>query len=161
MRLNTARFGEIEVSDEQILTFTHPIIGFPEHRRFVLLPGPQDGMTYWLQSTDDGSLAFILVDPAAVVEGYAVQVGAHELEELGATDGSDVQVYTLVVVPADPRDARTNLKAPILINPKARLGKQTILERSDYPIRFYLQRREDASHGSEETLDAGSNAQGR
>lgn len=159
MRLDTARFGEIELADDQIVTFTHPIIGFPEHRRFVLLPGPQDGVTFWLQSTDDGALAFILLDPVTVVEGYAVSVGQHELDELAASDSSDLRVYTLVVVPADPKDSRTNLKAPILINPKARLGKQTILERSDYPIRFYLQRRDDAPQGSEEAIDAGSNAQ--
>ena len=161
MRLDTIRFGEIDVSDAEIITFTHPIIGFPEHRRFILLPGPQDGVTYWLQSTDDGGLAFILLNPAAVVEGYRVVPSAHELEELAAADSSALDVFTLVVVPANPRDARTNLKAPILINRKARLGKQTILERSDYPIRYYLQRREDAPHGSEETMDAGSNAQSR
>lgn len=159
MRLQTARLGEIDVTDEQIITFTHPIIGFPEHRRFVLLPGPQAGVTYWLQSTDDEALAFVLLDPTAVIDGYEVRVGPHELEELAAGGQEDLQVYTLVVVPADPRDARTNLKAPILINARARLGKQTILERSDYPIRFYLQRREGAPHGSEETIDAGSNAQ--
>lgn len=161
MQLDTARFGVIDVGEDDIITFTHPIVGFPEHRRFVLLPGPQAGLTHWLQSTDDGGLAFIVLDPTAVVADYSVRPGAHELEELAAGDAGELEVYTLVVVPADPREVRTNLKAPILINRKARLGKQTILEKSDYPIRFYLQRREDAPHGSEETLDAGSNAQSR
>lgn len=158
MRLQTARFGEIEIADEQVITFTHPIIGFPEYRRFVLLPGPQDGLTYWLQSTEDGAMAFLVLNAPAVIQDYQVTVGAHEREELAATDGAALDVYTLVVVPENRRDARTNLKAPILINPAARLGKQTILERTDYPIRFYLQRRDDAPRGSEEAIDAGSNA---
>lgn len=158
MRLSTARFGEIDVADDQVVTFTHPIIGFPEHRRFVLLPGPQEGITFWLQSTEIGDLAFILMDPRAVVADYSVDFGPHELEELAATDGAELEIYTLVVVPADPREARTNLKAPVVINPRARLGKQTILEKSDYPIRFYLQQRADAPHRPEEAIDAGSNA---
>lgn len=160
MRLDTARFGEIEVTDDAILTFTQPIIGFPECRRFVLLPGPQEGITFWLQSTDDGALAFLLLDPRALIEDYAVSFGQHELDELAASDPSDLRVFTLVVVAPDPRDSRTNLKAPVVINAKARLGKQTILERSTYPIRYYLQRRED-TRDSEEAIDAGSNAQGR
>lgn len=158
MRVKTSRFGEINVADDQVLTFTHPIIGFPEHRRFVLLPGPQDGLTFWLQSTEDGALAFILIDPRVLMARYEAAIGPHELDELGAMNSAELNVYTLVVVPADTRDVRTNLKAPVLVNPKTRLAKQTILEKSDYPIRYYLQQRQTTPRGFEEAIDAGSNA---
>lgn len=158
MRLTTSRFGEIEVDDSQIVTFTQPIIGFPEHRRFTVLPGPQDGLTFWLQSTEDGELAFILMNPRSTLPGYEIKLGRHEMDELAVKDLSELDIYTLVVVSADPKDVRTNLKAPILINPKSRLAKQTILEKSTYPIRHYLQRREEDTQTAEETIDARSNA---
>ena len=61
-----------------------------------------------------------------------------ELAELAVTDADELSVYTLVVVPRDRTQIRTNLKAPILINPKHRLAKQSIVEHADYPVRYYL-----------------------
>lgn len=151
MRVETSRFGVIDVNDGDVLTFTQPIIGFQEFRRFVLLRGSDPGDVSWLQSTDAGDLAFILMDPRAVVPDYQVQIGAGELAELAVHAASELDVFTLVVVPPDPAQTRTNLKAPILINPKQRLAKQAILENSAYPVRFVLAEarsgaREEVSH---------------
>ena len=137
MLLETTRFGTIEVDPNAVITFTQPILGFLEFRRYVLLPGPGAHLT-WLQSTDSGELAFILIDPRSVMPEYQVELKPQELAELAVTDPAELSVYTLVVVPHNPSQIRTNLRAPVLISLKHRLGKQTILERSTYPIQFYL-----------------------
>ena len=158
MQLQTNRFGMIDIAEDAIITFTQPIIGFQDQRRFVLLPGPEDSVVTWLQSTEKGDLAFLLMDPRLVVADYTVDVRPAELNELAVSDVSGLDVYTLVVVPDDQRQVRTNLKAPILINPSKRLAKQTILERSEYPIQFFLAQapEEDAQH--REVQNAGSDA---
>lgn len=138
MQLETTRFGAMEVDEASIITFTQPIIGFQEFRRFVLMDGPPESNLLWLQSTDAGDLAFILMDPRHVVPDYAIKLGAHELTELAAASVDDLNVYTLVVVPQDKTQIRTNLKAPVLINPEQRLAKQTILDKSSYPVQFPL-----------------------
>ncbi len=138
MRLETTRFGAIEIDEGAIITFTQPIIGFQEFRRYVLLPGPEGSAVMWLQSTDSGELAFILMDPRQLVPEYACRLGDHELSELAASTEDELDLYTIVVVPADAAKIRTNLKAPIVINPKQRLAKQTILEKSNYPVQFFL-----------------------
>ncbi len=137
MKLETTRFGTQEIDPESVITLTQPILGFQEFRRYVLLPGPSEHLT-WLQSTDSPDLAFILMDPRAIVPDYAVDLRQQELSELAVGNADDLDVFTLIVVPQDPSKVRTNLRAPILINRKQRLGKQTILERSAYPIQFYL-----------------------
>jgi flagellar assembly factor FliW len=159
MKLETTRFGSLDIDEQGIVTFTGPIIGFQEYRRFVVLPGPDGSDLQWLQSTDSGDLAFIIMDPRTVVPEYAIKLGAHELAEL-AVDGVDkLEVYTLVVVPKDPTQIRTNLKAPVLINPVQRLGKQTILENSSYPVQFLLAPSQQGGQESqEEATDARSNA---
>lgn len=138
MQLKTTRFGTIEVDDQSVITFTQPIIGFQEFRRFVILDGPAGGGLRWLQSTDTGDLAFIVMNPRQIVPDYEVKLGSHELSELSVTSADELEIFTLVVVPQDPKMVRTNLKAPILINPKQRLGKQTILDKSSYPVQFLL-----------------------
>lgn len=142
MQLDTTRFGPIEVDPNAVITFTQPILGFQDYRRFILLPGPSSFLK-WLQSTDSGSLAFILLDPKMVMPDYKISLSENDLIELAATKPDDLEVYTLVVVPQDPSRIRTNLKAPILLNLKHRLGKQAILDNSDYPIQYFLSKSDE------------------
>ena len=52
MKTKTTRFGEIEVEESTIIEFVQPIIGFPEHKSFVLLPTSEDSPFVWLQSIE-------------------------------------------------------------------------------------------------------------
>lgn len=144
MVLNTSRFGQLEIDSDTTITFTQPIIGFQDFRRFVLMPGPPESGVSWLQSAENGDLAFLLVDPRQVVQDYRVDLSQQELAELAVTSVNDLDVFTLLVIPADRAKVRTNLKAPILINRKHRLGKQTVLEKQDYPIQFFLAQAQQA-----------------
>ena len=157
MQIQTTRFGELTVDPDAVLTFTQPVIGFPEHRRYVLLDGPEGSSLFWLQSTEQGDLAFLLMNPRDVAKDYRVQMDQHELTELAVSSADELEVFTLLVVPDDRSKIRTNLKAPVLINRKHRLGKQTVLERSDYPIQFFLntaQREPQAEEAANARSDA-------
>lgn len=158
MQLDTTRFGAIEIDDKEVITLTQPILGFQEFRRFVLREGPDGSGLKWLQSVDAGDLAFILMNPTTLISDYTVELRPHDLTELAADTIDELSVYTLVVVPQDKTQIRTNLRAPILINPKHRLGKQLILDRSQYPIRFYLAQKNGGGGESEEISHAGSDA---
>ncbi len=158
MLLETTRFGSIEVDDESVITLTQPILGFQEYRRFILLPGPDGSMVKWFQSIDSGELAFILMDPRKVVADYKVDISERELSELAVESVDELDVYTLVVVPHDNSKVRTNLRAPILISPKHRLGKQTILERSNYPVQFFLAQANESDEKLEEVSNARSDS---
>lgn len=89
MELETTRFGTVEVDEQSIITFTQPIIGFQEFRRFVILDGPEGGNLKGLQSTDTGDLAFVLMDPRRVVSDYEVKLGDHELSEMAVTHADE------------------------------------------------------------------------
>lgn len=156
MQLQTSRFGTIEYDPNDVITFTQPILGFAEFRRFLTLGGPDESGIRWLQSTDSGELAFILMDPRQVMPSYAISLNAHEMAELAVSRVEELEIYTLVVVPHDSSQVRTNLRAPILISRKHRLGKQTILERSEYPIQFYLARTQQGEKSPEEVSHARS-----
>ncbi len=156
MKVETTRFGAIEIDLDAVITFTQPIIGFQTLRRFVLLPGPggsggEDSRVRWLQSTESAEAAFLLMDPRSVCPNYKVDLRPDELMELGVAGMSELDIYTLLVVPQDHTQIRTNLKAPIVINPKQRLAKQAILDRQDYPIQFFLLQE---SKSAEERMEA-------
>jgi flagellar assembly factor FliW len=144
--VETTRFGAIAYEPGDVITFTQPILGFNAYRRFLMLPGPSPFL-HWLQSTEAGELAFILMDPCSVVPDYSASVSKHDLAELAADDVSELEVHTIVVVPPDPSKIRTNLKAPVLLHRAQRLGKQVVLDRSDYPVQFHLAQVAPASGG--------------
>ena len=66
-------FGPLSVRPDAFITFPDGLPGFAGERRFILLPAAPEGV-YWLQSADEGSVAFLLVDPFPVFPEYAVEL---------------------------------------------------------------------------------------
>jgi flagellar assembly factor FliW len=128
-------FGPLSVRRDAILTFAAGLPGFAGERRFVLLPAASDGV-YWLQSADEGSLAFLLVDPFTTFPGYEIDV----------PEPSERPPLVLAVVSLPRLDGEActaNLQAPLLIDLATRQGRQLILEGQTYGPRhaFDLKRR--------------------
>ena len=156
MELETTRFGRIEYDPESVIVFTQPIIGFQEWRRYLIMPGPTGTSVTWLQSVERGDLAFLVMDPHRLIPDYEVKLSGAELAELAVSSVKELEVYTLMVVPADRTQVRTNLKAPIVVNRAKRLGKQTILDRSDYPVQYFLAQPQQPGGTSREVANARS-----
>ncbi|MGE5589023.1 MAG: flagellar assembly protein FliW [Bacillota bacterium] len=127
MELQTSRFGALVVADEKVLRFPDGLYGFEQCRQFVLLDlGRPDSGFFWLQSLDDGELAFILVNPLLFAPDYELEPVEEDLVSVGASTLDQTVVMALVSVPEDFRLATANLQAPLLINPDRRLGRQII-----------------------------------
>ncbi len=127
--------GSMAVPEHQIFNFHQGLFGFPEAHRFALLPAQRDGL-FWLQSQEFEALTFLLVDPFACVEDYAVDLGPKDVGELMPKDASEIAVLAILTLPNKRRETATvNLQGPLALNHKKRVGKQLALE-SAYGIRF-------------------------
>ena len=58
--VKSVRFGDFAVVANSLIEFPVGVIGFPEHRRFVMLEHKPPFC--WLHSVDDPNLAFVVVD---------------------------------------------------------------------------------------------------
>lgn len=136
MEIETTRFGKLEIDEKDIISMVEPIIGFPHAHRFVLLDHKtKSGVTpfKWLQAVDDPSLAFVLLPAQLVEPTYRVTMTRDEAAKLKISEPTDAEVWTMLVIPPnEPKKMTANLKAPVVINPKARLGKQLVLVDSEY-----------------------------
>ena len=120
--------GTLELTEEQVLEFPHGLLGFPECRRFTLVPAAREG-TWWLQSLEHGTLAFLLVDPFVAFDGYTVDLGVTERFALQVQEASEVMVLAIVTLPSGEGGTPTaNLQAPLVFNVKRRRAQQTVLE---------------------------------
>jgi flagellar assembly factor FliW len=138
MQVNTSRFGSLAIQEEALLTFPSGLIGFPECTRYVILDHDREVPFKWLQSVDDGTLAFVVMDPLLFKPDYQLVLEPQEIAELDASGEEEVVVLVLLTIPAsDPRSVTANLRGPIVISQRSRRGKQVIL-REEWPTQYRL-----------------------
>jgi len=138
MQITSSRFGEIEVREEEIITFPEGLIGFCSLKRYLIIEREADRPFQWLQAIDNPELAFLITDPLLFCPDYKVELNPQENAVLELGKVNEGKVFVLVVIPEDPSRMRANLLAPLVINASKRLGKQVILEESGYPLQYQL-----------------------
>jgi len=117
LEITTVRFGTIPVQEDKVIMFPRGILGFPHDTRYILFPHGEGSPFYWLQSVDDGAIAFVVMNPQLVQDDYAVDVEESILKELEADSVSDLEVMCIVTIPPDrPEKMTINLLGPIVIN---------------------------------------------
>lgn len=136
--MKTTRFGEITIDEADLIQLPYGIIGFPELKKFVLLDHDKDSPFKWIQSLDDGSIAFVLINPLLFKPDYMVEVSEAEVSDLDLTNEDDAVISTIVTMPSNPQNMTANLKAPLIFNLRNRKGKQIILNHSSYSIRHFI-----------------------
>lgn len=141
MKLNTSRFGEIDVEEDRIINFAYGLLGFPDVKRYIVLDHPHnpDIPLKWLQAIDDPDLAFVITDPLIFCPDYKPEINKQELMGLNITDAEDCGIISIVTIPhGEPEKMTANLQGPVLINLKTREGKQIVLESDKYPLHYSL-----------------------
>ena len=137
MKLFTRDLGEIEIDEQDIVTFSGPIFGFEKYRRFVFLYQEEIVENFiWLQSVEEPELCFILVQPDLITDHYQPQLPKEAKTLLG--DG-DWMCWLIVSLREPFQDSTVNLRSPIVVNPELRQAAQFVLEGS-LPIRHPLVR---------------------
>jgi flagellar assembly factor FliW len=128
IKINTQRFGEMEIPEDSVVTVLGGIIGFPDFTRYVLIQRPHDAPFYWLQCLDDPTLALVLVNPVLFKSDYAPTLPAIIKEELGTGEG-EVTLFAIVTIPQGrPQDMTANLLGPLAMNPLTRKARQLVLD---------------------------------
>ena len=134
MKYQSTRFGEFEVTDNEILNCPDGLYGFEQETQFALLPlDPNiDSPLEWLQSLTTPELAFVVTDPIPFVPDYAVTLTADDRRAIGLDEDEAFHIRVIVTVPEDYRKMTGNLLAPLVIHPRLNTGKQIVLTRPDY-----------------------------
>lgn len=139
MKLNTTRFGEIEVQESALFDFVSPILGYDNDRKFILIENGDDSKFKWLQSAKTPSLAFAVTVAGVFGIDYSFELPESTQEELEIEDADDILALSVVVIPhANPRCSTINLLAPIIVNLKNKKASQIILSGSNFEVDYPL-----------------------
>lgn len=135
MKINTVRFGEIEVEENKVIDFIVGPMGFEDKLNWVIV---ENGLLGWLQSVDDPELAFVVANPFEFYENYEFNINPDEMESLDVATDKDISVLSIVSVPPKVENMTINLLAPIVINMKEHKAKQVILNSNKYTVRHFV-----------------------
>ncbi len=138
MKIETKFFGVQEINEADIIYFAHGVPGFENYHKFLMSRYNNDLPFLVMQSVEKADLAFILIGLEEVVPGYSIELNDEVAAELKLEKPEDVRVIAIVNIPDDMAKSTVNLVAPVLINTKAKLGKQIILNNPAYGLKHPL-----------------------
>ena len=140
MQAETRLFGMVDISDDKVIVLENGMIGFPELQHFALIfdAEKENGSKIkWLQSMDETSVAFPVMDPTIIKNDYDPTINDEILKPLGELTEDNIFVLSTVTVPKQLENMSINLKAPIVINSDTMKGVQIIVE-DDFPVKYMI-----------------------
>lgn len=140
VKVQSVRFGEMNVSEQNVFTFSQGLPGFESNKQFVVLQAPDDLPFYFMQSIDDAELAFVITDPFLFYKEYTFDLPEAVQQELDVQRSDQVQVWSIVSIDTTGglECACTNLMAPIVVNKDNNQCRQIILHNTTYGLKHPL-----------------------
>lgn len=139
MVAETRFFGTIDIEEEKIINFPNGIIGMENLKNFALIydsESEERSKISWLQSMDDPSMAFPVINPMDITETYTPIIEDELMKNIGDPADADVVIFVTMSIPSDLTKMTANLKAPFIINTVDRKAMQVIVENDDYEIKY-------------------------
>lgn len=135
MKLNTKYHGIKDYNEEDVITFNKGIPGFEELTKFILLPAEENEMFNLLHSIEDENVGLVLTSPFLKFKKYEFDLSDEKLKELKIASPKEILILNTVTLNSNLEEITINLKAPFIINIKAKLGEQIILDKESYSIK--------------------------
>ncbi len=137
MKIQTSRFGALEVAEADIINLSEGLMGFEDLSRYFIVDPSDDTMILWFQSVDRSEIAFPILEPKIFRPDYRVRLSANELRllQIDSVAKPETLVYSILTIPEDPRGMTANLKAPIVVNVKNGVGRQVVLQENEYSVK--------------------------
>ena len=140
MKVQTTRFGELEVDKVDVINFIDGIPfkndseSFSLQEFFIVDPGDQT-LILWLQSLKKAQTAMPIIESRIFKPDYSVKLLPQELASLELTSVGEASIYSVLSIPKeDVTKMSANLKAPLVINNKTRKARQIVLQDSKLEI---------------------------
>ena len=140
MKVETSRFGTIDISEKEIVRFPEGLYGFEKETEFTLLPfNPNvESPMEWMQSLKSDHLAFVVTDPYLYLPDYKLKLSAKDKKRVELEEDELFLTRAIVTIPENYSEMTANLIAPVVINKDKGVAKQFVLTNMDYDTRHYL-----------------------
>ena len=138
-KVNTLRFGEVEVAEDKIVHFADGIPAFEDEHEFVIVPYDEESPYVFLQSLETPDLAFLMTMPFVFFPDYEFEIDDENQDKLELTRQEDMLIYTLITVnDGKVQEMTANLLAPVVLNTANMQARQLVLDKTSYTTKHRL-----------------------
>lgn len=140
MKLKTRYFGEIEFSEERIISLDKGLIGLENLKNFIIIDEEDEDCPFsYLQSIDDVDFCFHVINPYVFLKDYNPLINTYDLEKISQDLDIDSITYLLIIsCDGSFENATVNLLAPLVINNDTLKGAQFIANNSLYTTKHKI-----------------------
>ncbi|EKS4342926.1 flagellar assembly protein FliW [Clostridium botulinum] len=138
MKLNTKYHGCIEYEEKDVIYFEKGIPGFEELKKFIIFPVKDNDVFSVFHSIEKEDMGIIVTSPFNIEKEYEIQLEKEQIANLKLQDEKDTLVLNTVTLNSDINKITANLRAPIVINIKEKIGKQIIINSDKYKVKHPL-----------------------
>ncbi len=128
--------GPVSVPLDEVVIFPEGLLGFSHFKKFIFVSDPTDDVFVWLQSCDKKEVAFPVIEAGFITETDKLALTAADRQKLALEELEVADFYCIVRVTSEAEGMTANLKAPIVINQKDRIGYQFIMANQKLQVQF-------------------------
>jgi flagellar assembly factor FliW len=128
--------GQISIEEDEILFFPEGLLGFSQFKKFVFVNDPSDDVFVWLQSCESKEVAFPVIEAGFITEVNSFDLNPVDRQKLVLEKDESPDYYCIVRISEEIQGMTANLKAPIVINQKDRLGFQFVMSNQKLQVQY-------------------------
>lgn len=138
MKVNTTRFGELQVNQEDVINFSEGLLGFESLKKFFVVDPGDSTLILWLQSIEDSKVAFPIIEPKIFKPDYVAKLLPADMNSVKLESLNEAKIYSILTIPSNITEMSANLKAPIVINNSKKVAKQIVLQDNKLSVKFEM-----------------------
>lgn len=124
------------VQPENVFTFPEGILGFEQIKEYIFILNGKVKPFLFMQAMDKPDLCFVSVETFLVCPEFHITLPDSCVSALELESPSDALILSLVTVRQRVEEITANLMSPVVINMKRKKGRQVVVERSEFPVRY-------------------------
>ncbi|MGQ4680191.1 flagellar assembly protein FliW [Paenibacillus polymyxa] len=133
----TRKLNGIRLRDEEVVfVFPKGLLGFEHLREYKLQE--HNELFSILSAVEEAAVTFITVNPFDFLSDYEFELSNDTLADIGVTDREQIEVRCIVTWHSNREKVTVNLLAPLIFNVEKSIGKQIVLQHTDYTTRDAL-----------------------
>ena len=140
MKVNTTRFGELQVNTEDIINFSEGLLGFEKLTQFFIVDPGDSTLILWLQSIENPATAFPIIEPKIFKPDYVAKLLPADMNSVNLENISEARIYTILTIPTDISAMSANLKAPVVVNNSKKIARQIVLQDNKLSVKHEMYR---------------------
>ena len=133
MKIETRKFGTIDIDEDSVIHFPRGLIGFESCHRFALIKNEDFDPFCWLISLGEEELSLPILNPNLVNPNFETALCKNLMDHRFIRNGFN-NICCVVNVDRNMGRFTINLKSPIFLNLEERMGKQFILDSDELMV---------------------------